>query len=36
MRILLAEDDENLNKTLTERLRSKGFDVDSCLDGDEA
>ena len=21
---------------MTERLRSKGFDVDSCLDGDEA
>ena len=36
MRILLAEDDENLNRTLTERLRSKGFDVDSCLDGEEA
>lgn len=36
MRILLAEDDENLNRTLTERLRSKCFDVDSCLDGDEA
>ena len=36
MRILLAEDDENLNRTLTERLRTKGFDVDSCFDGDEA
>ena len=36
MRILLAEDDENLNKSLTKRLAARGFDVDSCSDGDEA
>lgn len=36
MRILIAEDDKNLNHTLTERLQSKGFDVDSCFDGEEA
>lgn len=36
MRILLAEDDENLNKSLTKRLVARGFDVDSCSDGDEA
>ena len=36
MRILLAEDDKNLNKSLTERLISHGFDVDSCFDGEEA
>lgn len=36
MRILLAEDDENLNKTLTERLITHGFDIDSCFDGEEA
>lgn len=36
MRILLAEDDVNLNKSLTERLASHGFEVDSCFDGDEA
>ncbi len=36
MRILLAEDDKNLNKTLTEQLISHGFDVDSCFDGEEA
>lgn len=36
MRILLAEDDQNLNTSLTERMRARGFDVDSCLDGEEA
>lgn len=36
MRILLAEDDEQLNKTLTFQLESKGFSVDTCLDGEEA
>lgn len=36
MRILLAEDDKNLNKTLTDRLIHHGFDVDSCFDGEEA
>lgn len=36
MRILLAEDDRNLNRTLTEQLTNHGFDVDSCFDGEEA
>ncbi len=36
MRILLAEDDEQLNKTLCIQLVSKGFSVDSCFDGEEA
>lgn len=36
MRILLAEDDENLNRTLTGQLRARGYDVDSCMDGEEA
>ena len=36
MRILLAEDDEQLNKTLCFQLESKGFSVDSCFDGEEA
>lgn len=36
MRILLAEDDEQLNNTLTFQLESNGFLVDSCFDGEEA
>ena len=36
MRILLAEDDEQLNKTLSFQLQENGFSVDSCFDGDEA
>lgn len=35
MRILLAEDDKNLNHTLAERLQTKGFTVDSCFDGED-
>lgn len=36
MRILLAEDDEQLNKTLCFQLESRGFSVDTCFDGEEA
>lgn len=36
MRILLAEDDEQLNKSLCFQLESKGFSVDTCFDGEEA
>ena len=36
MRILLAEDDKKLNESLTAQLISRGFDVDSCYDGEEA
>lgn len=36
MRILLAEDDKQLNSTLTFQLETEGFSVDSCLDGEEA
>lgn len=36
MRILLAEDDKQLNNTLTYQLEQEGFSVDSCLDGEEA
>lgn len=36
MRILLAEDDRQLNNTLTYQLETEGFIVDSCLDGEEA
>lgn len=36
MRILLAEDDRELNQTLTISLELEGFTVDSCYDGEEA
>ncbi len=36
MRILLVEDDKQLNKALTYQLKNRGFDVDSCFDGEEA
>ena len=34
MRILLAEDDRELNQTLTISLELEGFTVDSCYDGE--
>lgn len=36
MRLLLAEDDENLNQTLTCQLEAAGFTVDACQNGDDA
>jgi len=36
MRLLIVEDEKNLNKTLTERLTKIGYTVDSCYDGGEA
>ena len=36
MRILLVEDEEQLNETLTLQLESEGFLIDSCFDGEEA
>ena len=36
MRILLAEDDKNLNKALTWQLSKQGYQVDSCYNGEEA
>ncbi len=36
MRILLAEDDKDLNKALAWQLTGRGYSVDSCCDGDEA
>lgn len=36
MRILLAEDEEDLNRIITQKLVSDGYSVDSCLDGKEA
>lgn len=36
MRILLVEDDLNLNSNLTYFLQREGYTVDSCMDGEEA
>lgn len=36
MKILLLEDNQRLNATITKRLKSKGFDVDSFEDGNDA
>ena len=36
MRLLYAEDEEDLNKVVTKKLTEEGFSVDSCFDGREA
>ncbi len=36
MRILLAEDERDLNRIITMKLKSEGYSVDSCFDGAEA
>ena len=36
MRILLAEDEGDLNRIITERLKKEHYSVDSCFDGEEA
>ena len=36
MKLLVAEDEEDLNRIITKKLRSEGYDVDSCFDGEEA
>ena len=36
MRLLVVEDEKNLNKTLNERLTTIGYSVDSCFDGEDA
>ena len=36
MRLLIAEDEKNLNKILTQQLTAGGYTVDSCFDGQEA
>lgn len=36
MRLLFAEDEEDLNRILTKKLTEEGYSVDSCLDGKEA
>ena len=36
MRILIAEDQKDLNKVINKRLVAAGYSVDSCFDGEEA
>ena len=36
MRILLAEDEKDMNNIVTKKLISEGYGVDSCFDGEEA
>lgn len=36
MRLLIAEDEKHLNKTISERLTKIGYSIDSCFDGEDA
>ncbi|MFV0527977.1 MAG: response regulator transcription factor [Lachnospiraceae bacterium] len=36
MRILLAEDEQDLNQIIVQKLTSDGYSVDACFDGEEA
>ena len=36
MRLLIAEDEKNLNKILAQQFRDNGYSVDACFDGEEA
>ena len=36
MRLLIAEDEKNLNKILAQQLRDNGYSVDACFDGEDA
>ncbi len=36
MRILVAEDERDMNKIITKKLVSEGYGVDSCFDGEQA
>lgn len=36
MRLLVVEDEKNLNKLISKKLMSEGYSVDSCFDGMEA
>lgn len=36
MRILLAEDERDLNKIICQKLTSDGYSIDCCFDGEEA
>ena len=36
MRILIAEDERDLNRIISSRLWEEHYSVDSCFDGEEA
>ncbi len=36
MRVLIAEDERDMNKIITKKLVSDGYSVDSCFDGEQA
>lgn len=36
MRILIAEDERDLNRVITKRLQKEGYSVDSCYNGEDA
>ena len=36
MRILVVEDEQNLNRILAKTLTAEGYSVDACFDGVEA
>lgn len=36
MKLLIAEDDTDLNEIIVKKLRAEGFDVDACFDGEAA
>ena len=36
MRILVAEDEKDMNRLITRTLEKEGYGVDSCYDGQEA
>ena len=36
MRILLAEDERELNRMIADRLKKEHYSVDACFDGEEA
>ena len=35
MRILVAEDEKDMNRIICKRLKEEGYSVDSCFDGVE-
>ena len=36
MRLLIVEDEKDLNRRISKRLEKEGYSIDSCFDGEEA